>query len=348
MVDGALSDRLSRFGLSDKEIDTYLALLKHGEAKASVIAEEASVSKRYVYSVSEELETKGFVEVNSHVVPTTIRANPPEEVVETLQDDIEAMEPELSDLYAEPEPSREQIEVIKSRTTIVKRMRELLAAADEEIMLSIPESYLDEVGEELRAAVDRGVLVLLIVTDYGGGRSLQGLASVARTWPGRMPMILAVDLERGAFAPAEMLFRSDTDRQGIVFVQQPLVSVTVGSFFGNYWPVSEEQLLAEPVQLPATYSNFRHAALQATLHERAGTDLWASVTGHLTGEDREQVETRGEVLKVVQGLVKPTNNEAPVVHSILLDTNDDVVSVGGVGAFVEDVEAEQVTLEPGR
>jgi len=53
MDDSTLSDLLHRFGFSDKEVDTYLTLLAHGEAKASTIAEAAGVSKRYVYSVSE-------------------------------------------------------------------------------------------------------------------------------------------------------------------------------------------------------------------------------------------------------------------------------------------------------
>jgi len=76
MEDSSLIDRLERLGLSEKEIDTYLSILEHGEAKASTIADDAGVSKRYVYSVSEKLEDRGFVEVNDHAVPTLIRANP--------------------------------------------------------------------------------------------------------------------------------------------------------------------------------------------------------------------------------------------------------------------------------
>jgi len=33
MDDRTLNDLLRRFGLSDKEVDTYLSLLAHGEAK---------------------------------------------------------------------------------------------------------------------------------------------------------------------------------------------------------------------------------------------------------------------------------------------------------------------------
>jgi len=93
MDDRTLNDLLRRFGLSDKEVDTYLSLLAHGEAKASTVADAAGVSKRYVYSVSESLAERGFVEVNDHVVPTTIRANPPDEVINRLRSDVDAIRP---------------------------------------------------------------------------------------------------------------------------------------------------------------------------------------------------------------------------------------------------------------
>jgi len=75
MDDSTLRDLLGRFGFSAKEIDTYLTLLEHGEAKASTIAEAAGVSKRYVYSVSETLEARGFVDVDDHVVPTVLTSS---------------------------------------------------------------------------------------------------------------------------------------------------------------------------------------------------------------------------------------------------------------------------------
>jgi predicted DNA-binding transcriptional regulator len=84
MDDSTLRAHLRRFGLSKKEVDTYLTLLEYGEATASTIANVAGVSKRYVYSVSETLEDRGFVTVADHAVPTTIRALPPKKVGQGL------------------------------------------------------------------------------------------------------------------------------------------------------------------------------------------------------------------------------------------------------------------------
>ncbi|WP_224447742.1 TrmB family transcriptional regulator [Haloprofundus salilacus] len=347
MDDAALGDVLQQFGLSDKEIDTYLTLLEHGEAKASTVADAAGVSKRYVYSISEKLEDRGFVSVNDHVVPTTIRANPPEEVIESLTENIETMRPALEARYSKAAPQTERFEVIKSRVTVLKRIRSLIDDADEEVTLSIPAANLDEVTDSLRAAVERGVLVLLVVADADSTlqTELDGVASVARAWTEPMPTMLTADQRAGLVAPTEMITRSNSGARAISFTEPRLGPVIVGSFLGNYWPMAQQVYAADPASLPKTYTNFRHAVLQTTLHLRAETPLRARIRGRqIRGHDGHD-EIVGRVVDVRQGLAAPSNNSFPVENALLVETADGLVTVGGGGAFVEDVEAESVTLE---
>ena len=349
MDDRTLNDLLRRFGLSDKEVDTYLSLLAHGEAKASTVADAAGVSKRYVYSVSESLAERGFVEVNDHVVPTTIRANPPDEVINRLRSDVDAIRPGLEERFSRVERQTEQFEVIKSRVTVIKRVRSLLDGASEEVTLSIAAKQLSEIRDALVDAVDRGVLVLLVVSDVrassdGEAPGLDGVASVVRTWSEAMPTLLTVDSEAGVVAPPELLRRSATDRQAIVFAQEQLAPVIVGSFLGNYWPAATEAVTTEPADLPVEYANFRHTVLQATLQLRAGVTPSVTVAGRWTSGD-EDTEVTGRVVEAKQGMVEPTNNEFPVQHSLVVETDDETVTVGGQGAFVEEIEADLVRIE---
>jgi len=195
MDDSTLAARLTQLGLSEKEIDTYLSILENGEAKASEVADDTGVSKRYVYSISESLEDRGFVEVNDHVVPTTIRARPPSEVISSLTDQLEEMESALDSRFSDTKRRAQQFDVIKSRVTVVKRLAEYVADADREIMLSVPEEHLPELADELSAAVDRGVLVMLVVNGVSDLDRVDadGLASVARAWDREMPIMLTVD-----------------------------------------------------------------------------------------------------------------------------------------------------------
>ncbi|WP_410765604.1 TrmB family transcriptional regulator sugar-binding domain-containing protein [Haloferax sp. DFSO60] len=347
MDDGELADRLEQFGLSEKVIDTYLTILQLGEAKASQIADAAGVSKRYVYSVSNELEARGFVEVNDHVVPTTIRARPPAEVIESLSTNVSAMRPALEERYTATTRDEDRFEVIKSRVTVLKRVTQLLEQADSEVELSLPYSLLGEVAPELRAARKRGVLVVLIVTgvDPHDDLELEGIASVVRVWHEPMPTMLAVDSHTGLVAPGEMVARSNSESQAIVFAQPQLGPVIVGSFFGNYWPMAAEAYTASPDPLPATYHNFRHAVLQTTLCKRADIDLSVTVRGGMVHTEGP-TELHGHVVGIRQGLLEPVNNSFPVENTLVIETDEGTYSVGGPGAFVEDFEAESVTLAP--
>ena len=344
MDDATLRAHLRRFGLSEKEVDTYLTLLEHGEATASTIADIAGVSKRYVYSVSETLADRGFVEVSDHVVPTTIRALPPETVVDELVRDAEAMGPALEARYTRTEPATDDFEVVKSRVTVLKRVRSFINDAEEELTLSVPLDVLDEVDDALRAARDRGVLAVLLVSGADElPADVADLASVVRVWNETMPLMLTVDRRVGIIAPVEMLATAHSDTQAIVFVQKHLGPVVVASFFGNYWPVGREAAVADPVELPITDENFWHVIFQATLWLRADADLRATVEGRTTA-DSERVEFDCRVVDVTQGLVEPTNNSFPVEHSLTVDADGETYTVGGYGAFLERIEADRVTL----
>ncbi|SFK98748.1 Sugar-specific transcriptional regulator TrmB [Halogranum rubrum] len=346
MDDPTLSDLLRQFGLSDKEVDTYLTLLEHGEAKASTIAEAAGVSKRYVYSISEKLEERGFVSVNDHVVPTTIRANPPEAVIETLSGNLDQMRPELEARYSQAAPQSDEFEVVKSRVTVIKRIKSLIGGAENELSLSIPYEHLPEVADELREAVDRDVFVLLVVTgvDPLVDLELDGVASVARAWRELMPTMVTADRISSLIAPTEMISRSNSGKQAIAFTQEQLSPVMVGSFFGNYWPSATEVYVTEPGDLPGTYTDFRSAVLQATLHLRAGFPVSARIRGRPVHSDSETTEIDGRIVEVRQGLLSPINNDFPVQNALVVETDDGTYMVGGSGAFVEDFEAEAVEL----
>jgi sugar-specific transcriptional regulator TrmB len=348
MDDSDLADCLEQFGLSGKEVDTYLALLELGEAKATAVADAAGVSKRYVYSVSEELEARGFVEVNDHVVPTTIRARPPEEVVAALSRDVEAIGPALAERYSRSAPTEEGFEVVKSRPTVRKRLSTLVEGAGSELAVALPESSLAGLRSELAAAVDRGVLVLVLVTGVEGAvaTSFVDVASAVRAWRAPMPVLATADGRTGVLAAREVVTRSDADSRALVFTQEQVAPVLVGSFLGNYWPVAEEVHVADPAPLPATYTAFRQAVLHAALHRRAGREVRAVAEGrsvHDGGADRTSLA--GRVVDVRQGLAEPVTNSFPVEASLVVESPEATVSVGGPGAFVEEFEADRVTLE---
>ncbi|WP_224332757.1 TrmB family transcriptional regulator sugar-binding domain-containing protein [Haloprofundus halobius] len=133
--------------------------------------------------------------------------------------------------------------------------------------------------------------------------------------------------------------------RAIAFTEPRLGPVIVGSFLGNYWPMAQQVYAVDPAPLPVTHTNFRHAVLQTTLHLRAETPLRARIRGRRTRGRDGHDEIVGRVVDVRQGIAAPSNNSFPVETTLVVETAEGLVTVGGGGAFVEDVEAESVTLE---
>ncbi|WP_459191755.1 TrmB family transcriptional regulator [Halosimplex sp. J119] len=349
MDDATLSERLMRLGLSEKEVDTYLTVLEQGEVTASEISDATGVSKRYVYSISEALEERGFVDVDDHVVPTKIRARDPDEVIELLTEELSEMEPALSERHSNTERTLQQFDVVKSRRTMIKRIRSLIADAENEITLSISHEQLPEIEDELRAAVDRGVLAMVLVSDVPAdaleAEAFAGIATLVRTWDQITPLTLTVDQQYAVVAPVDMMTRSNSDLRAISLAQRQIVPVLTGSFFGNYWPMAAEAYVDDPRPLPAEHGCFRHAVLDATLHLRDDRPVGveAAVTSCRDTENRTSIE--GTVIGTHQGLVEPATNDFPVENSLVVKTNNRRVTVGGPGAMLEDFEAKDaVTL----
>jgi sugar-specific transcriptional regulator TrmB len=351
MNESALRNQLKQFGLSEKEIKTYLTILENGEAKASTIADDTGVSKRYVYSICEKLEERGFVVVDDHVVPTKIRAKHPDDVIELLSDRLEEIQPALNQRFSETASRPQRFDVIKSRVTVIKRIREYIDGAEQELMLAIPEGYLPEVADELAEAIDRGVLVMLLISDVDDPATIlsgqdRPIGSAIRTWDHGMPILLAADDQLGIASPAEMVTRTNSDDRAIALVQGQIVPIIAGSFLANYWPFGEELFVAEPIPLPQTYRCFRHAVFQATVHDRAEATVYARATAQPVEEDSELTTISGTVVETRQGIIEPATNTMPIEHSLLLETEDgEVVSVGGPDSFLEDYEARKVVLE---
>jgi sugar-specific transcriptional regulator TrmB len=341
--DGAeLREELRVFGLSDTEIETYLAVLKRGEATTSVIAEDADVTQRAVYDIAERLEDRGLVRVNDHASPTTIRAVPPNEALATLSTRLESMAPALEGLFTETQPQAPEIQMVKSRQTALKRLRTAIAGAEKEVLVAIPEHVYPTVEDELAAAVDRDVLVLMLVGDVEDveGSSFAGSANVVRCWGESLPFVYTVDDRSAMIGGADILSGTHTDEEAVAVTQRGLAGSILGLYLSAYWPASTEVYVSEPYPLPRTFDWFRQATFHAIRHRQQGVDLWADV------ETVDGTRLSGRVSQIRQAFIDPATNEFTLENSLYLETDEGEVSVGGGGSFIEDYEAASVTLRP--
>lgn len=350
MDEKAFEEKLKRFGLSEKEIETYRTILQYGEVKASVVSKEADVSNRYVYSISEELEDRNLIEIDDHVSPTVLRAKPPGEVGRFLVDESKLLQSEIEDRYEYRATAEKEFQVIKSRRTVYKRVRDLVAEANQEVILSIPAIAFDEVADVLAEARERGLLTLVLLSGVEGDEDVvdeaASTANVLRTWDTALPLLLTIDDEVGFVSPYELLRTPGSDAEALSVANSHIMSFMYGTFIANYWPVSAQHSVRGPSELPRTYRCFRHAVFDAAVHTAEGADLTVSADATPTDEEADRYETvSGTVTDVYQNLVEPVSGEFPLQSSIAVDTGDGTVSLGGPSAFVEDYETRSLTLD---
>jgi sugar-specific transcriptional regulator TrmB len=353
-----LRQTLQRHGFSETEAETYLAVVERGSATASTIADAAGVSTSYVYDICDRLATDGFVSVDDHRTPTRIRAVDPGEAFGALRSELDTVESAVTARYEQRTDDDNSFEVVKSRSTIVKRLEQYIDAAEHEIVLQLPARLLPDIRGNLRRAHERDVLILLTLSAHEAETSLvppdgpsspldlDGVATVARHGIAGAPSLLSIDQQRGFVSPATMLSWDHDETRAIIFSQEAIASVLVGSYLGNYWPIGETIAVARPPDLPLTSRMFRHAVLAATLHQRAGRGLAAELYARPTGTDDPFETIVGEVVDVRQNLLDPPDSDFGFENSLVVDTGDRRLSVGGIDAFLEDYETKQTTLRP--
>lgn len=338
----ALREALSVIGLSDTEVETYLALLGRGEATTRTVAEDADVTQRAVYDIAARLEDRGLVRVNDHASPTTIRVVPPNESVASLTDRLDAITPALEDRFNETTQQAPEIQIVKSRETALKRLRGAISQAKREIVLAVPEHVYPAIESALRAAVERDVLVLLLVGEMkdsnGDGDRFAGAADVVRYWDESLTFLYVRDDESAMIGDPRLVSGTHADEDGVVVSQRNLAGSILGLYLSGYWPASTELFVTDPLPLPQRFEWFRRALFHATLLHQTGTDLRASI------ETESGTTISGPVSQIRQALIEPATNEFSLEASLSIETDDGEVSIGGRGSFVEDYEAKSVTL----
>ncbi|MDS0279109.1 hypothetical protein NDI85_15015 [Halomicroarcula sp. S1AR25-4] len=336
-------DRLTQFGLSDTEAETYLAVLERGSATVAEIGSATDISTGYVYDLVESLAERGFVVVDDHRTPTQVRAVDPESAIESMTEELTDLESNLSERFTDTKRDYPAIELVRARQTLYQRLETLIDGADEEIFMMVPAPVADRLTEPLGRARDRGVFIALLL----GGEDRETVdrtaevADVVRTWEPPVESIVMIDNEVSVTSDSSLLRGEHRDGDyGLVLEQSPKASGAIGSQWFNFWAAGDEVASADPLSLPAEDLSFRHGVFVATKHA-AEKDIEVTVD-LFPGQDYGTLT--GTVADIKQGLLEPATYDFPVQNTLVLDVDGEQVSVGGPGAFVEDYSAKTVTV----
>jgi len=337
-LEASLNGVISRFNLGEYEITAYLAVLQHGELTASEIAERTDIPQPRVYDTVRSLGEVGLVELKESR-PMTVLALDPRQAFGDVQESLDELVEGLSAQYTAPAREPEAVSLVKSRPSILRYLEDIIEAAEYELLLSLTPDLLERFEEKLCRRRESGIATEILLSpateapdpdefDYG---------AVATTVRGRRgittPVVAVADGDYSMYATRESL-RGDTERYGVIFNRSEL-GFLVSAFLNTVlWTTADEIESDESeLQFPRRYGTIR----------RCISDL-AAVDGecYATIEGRD-VETGDH--RVIEGKVDQASfSSNREVATLVVETADGPVEVGGQVAAFEDIEAYEIRI----
>lgn len=335
---GTLEAVGEQFHLGEYEIDAYLTVLEHGQLTASGIADRTDIPQPRVYDTVRSLSDRGLVELRE-TRPMQIIAVDPEEAFGRVRGSLDEMVDELEARYTAPARETEAVSLVKSRSTILRHLDEVIGAAEYELILSLTPDLLDRFEDELREATASGVSIELLVTPASGAPApeefpYEEVSTVARARRGiTTPVIAVADGVYSVYATQDAI-RDDRDRYGVIFNRSAL-GFLVSGFFGTVlWTTAETlSVNGDGRPFPRRYASIRRCVKDIL---ELGGEFHASVEGR----DVETGESR-----VIRGLVSGTEFEdTEEVATMTIETEEGEVTVGGRVAAFERIEAHEILV----
>jgi hypothetical protein len=246
---------------------------------------------------------------------------------------------ELEARYTAPARDTEAVSLVKSRSTILRYIEEVIDSAEFELVLSLTPDLLRRFREDLSAATDDGVSIDLLVAPASRAPAPEefdylDVATIARARRGITTPVLAVaDGEYSIYATQDAL-RDDRDRYGVIFNRSAL-GFLVSGFFGTVLWTTAETLATDGKArpFPRRYASIRRAVKD--IRDLEG-EFYATVEGR-------DVETGATI--VIEGKVLETAFEdTEEVASLVVETEDGPVDVGGLVAALEDIEGQEILI----
>ena len=154
-------ESLCLFGLTRQEAGLYLVLTAENELTGYEAARQAGISRSNAYAALASLVDKGAAFRIDSLTPRYTAVAISEFCANRLRLMREAAEHLATSLPARMDPLQGYL-TIEGRTNILNRLHTMVEQARERIYLALPADTLELIGEGLRAAVARGIKVVVI------------------------------------------------------------------------------------------------------------------------------------------------------------------------------------------
>jgi sugar-specific transcriptional regulator TrmB len=364
-----LTEILKEAGLSPYQADAYVTLLSTGATPAQELATASEVPGPRIYDVLEALEEQGYIityerdQLYAEAVDPTHGLEP----IDSRVSRFTTAKAEIRSRWKEPATRAIDISVVKQFQTVLEHTRERIIGADHQILLALTYDQFLRLESALTSAVERGVFVQVSIhfprgfdaDDIDTGSFPESASEVRLADVPAMyePFLSIIDGSKVSFAPFNL---SSVRQQGDTAETDPVMNYGVLAddpihayvfewyFLAALWEPSEPVYTARNSTLPMEFIDIREVIRAVDPLLRDGATVKATVRGRVVATGR-QVSMTGEITSVKSD--KSASPDGQPIESlftrqatIVLETDEGEVSVGGWGAYSEDLEAERIVI----
>lgn len=164
-----LLSELMRVSFTEYEAKVYLALLREHPATGYQLSKQAGVPRSMVYEALGRLHTRGAVLKTEELRSTLYRPLPPQQLLDRYEREqsalVEDLRAQLGRLYSAR--SEDRLWSIRGRAAVLDYANQMIAVADQELMLVLADPHLAALGEAIRVSFQNGVAVSALLTGEG-------------------------------------------------------------------------------------------------------------------------------------------------------------------------------------
>jgi sugar-specific transcriptional regulator TrmB len=342
---------LENAGLSPYQADAYVAVLELGTAQATAVADASDVPDPRIYDVLRNLASEGYVEVYEQD-SLHVRANSLDPMTADLKERAEQFMTAVDEIehrWNDPPINDSAVTIVRKFETVLKNAIESVRSASVQVQVSLSVDAFHRLYPALAEATDNGVTVHLSIHTANGPETLPSTEKIAdvcsearyRELPA--PFTIIVDRTETFFAP----HTGSTNEYGILVNDRTHTYVFHWYFLTTQWDVWEHLYDESSSEPPIRYVDIRYCVQDIRPLVDAGDTVMIRVEGSETDSGSERV-VEGEVVDVLTSDATETAAGSITSYAgqvgMTIDTGFDRVSVGGLGAMVEDVEAHRITV----
>lgn len=325
-------------GLTGFDARVYSTLLTQGPMTTNQLVEALHVHRPQLHESLSRLQNKGLVET-SQGRPAFIRAAPPNVLIGLFREELGALvrsiEEALKNVKTSPQTGEHGVWFLKSWNGLRERFKWAIEKARVDLAVSGDLGFIRRLRELLLEAKGRGVTVYVMV--YGlpdespGREEFRGFDKVKRSVSG--DMLVVADSQTAVIAQRRMGARR-APRYGLVVEEPVLIDHILHNYYHRW--VRSASIVDDPVRLPARFTVFRLALLEAERLLNSGVKLWGVFSGRRLEGGRARVE--GEV---IEAFVDPVTG----ISQFVVKSGGRRVTVGGPDAIIEDLAADEIILD---